>query len=477
MFQTAQQFFPTPTRIASKVWAKLNDLNSTIGQVLDPSAGKGDLLDYGNKKENRYYGGNYGIEGYAIEIDPDLQAILREKGYKVIGSDFLEWDEPIEFQSIMMNPPFNNGVHHVLKAWGLLADGGALVALLNIETVKNLCSSERQRLGLIIQQYGGWEDLGQCFKEADRTTDVEVAIVWLKKPKREVDPCEFRFTGDFRRASDETYESFAASPLAAVDAVDNLVAQYRACLSVLKARHQAQTELQFHLGTIPGVSKDDDDLDEVGNFFKEVEYLKYRFWWAVFRMSRMSEITTTYFRQKFDEFVGTQVDMAFDNQNILEALAMFFQNREQIMIDSLVTVFDRATKYHESNITHVEGWKSNSGWKVNSKIVLPHGIGWCRIIDTWAIDYRSSDKAFLDDLDEVLCWLAEVEHDPRRNTSWLITQSKRSLAPNTWIERPYYEFKLFKKGTIHIRFKDQYLLDDFNAIAAKGKQWLGGEGF
>jgi len=70
-----------------------------------------------------------------------------------------------------------------------------------------------------------------------------------------------------------------------------------------------------------------------------------------------------------------------------------------------------------------------------------------------------------------------VEHDPRRNTSWLITSSKRSLEPNTWIERPYYEFKLFKKGTIHIRFKDQYLLDDFNAIAAKGKQWLGGEGF
>jgi 16S rRNA A1518/A1519 N6-dimethyltransferase RsmA/KsgA/DIM1 with predicted DNA glycosylase/AP lyase activity len=474
MFQTAQQFFPTPTRVASKVWVKLNELNTTIGKVLDPSGGKGDLLDYGNKTERRHYGCRDGIEGYAIEIDTELQAILREKGYTVLGGDFLEWDEPIEFNSIVMNPPFNNGVHHVLKAWNILADGGALVALLNLETVNNLCSSERQRLSLIVQQYGGWEDLGQCFKEADRTTDVEVAMVWLKKPKRTADPAEFRFTGDFRRASDETYEAFAASPLAAVDAVDNLVAQYRACLSVLKARHQAQTELRFHLGSIPGVAKKDDDLGEVGDFFKEVECLKYRFWWSVFKMSRMSEITTTYFKKKFDEFVGTQVNMAFDKQNILEALAMFFQNREQIMIDSLVTVFDRATKYHESNITHREGWKSNSGWKVNSKIVLPHGVYWCKSMDWWEAMHKGAE-AFLDDLDEVLCWIADVDHRQHQSTSRMISYSK--IPPNTWIERPYYEFKLFKKGTIHIRFKDQYLLDDFNAIAAKGKQWLGGEGF
>jgi hypothetical protein len=471
MFQTAQQFFPTPDSIARKVWSKLDSLTKkAITKVLDPSAGKGDLLKVG--KDYRYHYNQ--ITSYAIEIDPELQMILREKGHKVIGTDFLVWDDPIEFGAIVMNPPFSDGAHHVLKAWGILADGGAMVALVNIETLNNLCSSERQRLSLIVQQYGGWEDLGQCFKDADRKTDVTVAMLWLKKPDREPDPTEFRFTGDFRRATDETFDEFAKNPLAAVDAVDNLVAQYRACLEILKARHQAQTELDYHLGSIPGLAEREDDLGKMTSFFYSVRYLKHRFWWAVFKMSRMSEITTSDFRKKFDQFVESQVDMVFDKPSIMDALAMFFQNREQIMIDSVVSVFDLATKYHESNITHKEGWKSNSGWKVNPKIVLPHGVYWSKSMDWWQAMYKG-DEAFLNDLDEVLCWIADVDHRQHQSTSSMISYSK--IPPNTWHERQFYEFKLFKKGTIHIRFKDQYLLDDFNAIAAKGKQWLGGEGF
>jgi hypothetical protein len=30
---------------------------------------------------------------------------------------------------------------------------------------------------------------------------------------------------------------------------------------------------------------------------------------------------------------------------------------------------------------------------------------------------------------------------------------------------------------VHVRFDDLYLLDDFNAIASKGKRWIGGDGF
>lgn len=474
MFETAQQFFPTPAPIAQKVWSKLEEISDEkIDKVLDPSAGKGDLL---KSREQCRYHYRYGqIECYAIEIDPELQMILREKGHTVIGSDFMEWDEPIGFNAIVMNPPFKNGAHHVLKAWKILADGGAMVALLNMETLQNLCTSERQRLSLIVQQYGGYENLGQCFKDADRKTDVTVAMLWLKKPKKHLDPAEFRFAGDFRRASDETFEEFAKSPLAKVDAIDNLVAQYRACLSILKARHQAQTELSYHLKSLPGHAMKEDDLDSTSDFFEDVRFLKYRFWWAVFKLSKMSEITTSDFQKKFDEFVSSQVNMAFDKVNILEALEMFFQNREKIMIDSVVSVFDRATAYHESNITHREGWKSNSGWKVNQKIVVPHGVHWSSLMGWWDLRHGDRDRAFLDDLDEVLCWIADIKHHPSQNTSNIINY--KEIPPNTWHERQFYDFKLFKKGTIHIRFKDQYLLDDFNSIAARGKKWLGGEGF
>jgi hypothetical protein len=201
----------------------------------------------------------------------------------------------------------------------------------------------------------------------------------------------------------------------------------------------------------------------------------------------MSEITTSDFEAKFEEFAQSQVHMAFDRENIMQALEIFFQNREQIMIDSVVSVFDRATKYHESNIEHREGWKSNSGWKINPKIVIPSGVRVCHIFGSWSlgIGYNgrpAPGRQFLMDLDEVLSWVAGDEgnekfkkHDKEKDTASFIDHAYHPAG--TWLERRHYDIKLFKKGTVHIRFKDLYLLDDFNAIAAKGKQWLGGKGF
>lgn len=469
MFDTKQQFFPTPLAQVARMWAKLKGIYSgySIDTLLDPSGGKGDLLD-----------GFGQVQKFAIEIDPNLQAILRSKKITVIGSDFLTWDEPTQFDAILMNPPFNRGVDHVLRAWAILKDGGSMVALVNKETVANQCTSERQRLGLLVQQYGGWEDLGQCFKNAERSTDVEVAMLWLVKPARKIDPNEFCFTGDFRKAPTETFEEFAANPLATSDAIDSLVAQYRACLAVIKARAQAQTELTYHLNSIGGASRRGDELETKTDFFKDVQDLKYRCWWGVFRLSKMSEITTSDFEAKFEEFAQSQVHMAFDRENIMQALEIFFQNREQIMIDSVVSVFDQATKYHESNVTHPEGWKSNSGWKVNPKIVIPSGVSVCPYFGKWDLRHGSSGRRFLSDLDEVLAWIAGDEFEkykPEMDTAAFIDRDYHPAG--TWLERRHYDIKLFKKGTVHIRFKDLYLLDDFNAIAAKGKQWLGGEGF
>lgn len=466
MFEASQQFFPTPANIAAQMRAKLKSLRSSSSSrepILDPSAGKGDLLEHCYDQK------------FGIEIDPDLQAILREKGITVIGSDFLSWDDPLKFGAILMNPPFNRGVDHVLKAWETLENNGAMVALLNAESLNNPHTKERSRLAELICQFGGWEDLGPCFKDAERPTNVAIAMVWLKKPKRIIDPSEFQFTGNFKAASKEVFEEFSANPLAPSDAIDGLVAQYRACVNILKAQKQVQEELHYHLSSIGRIHRGDDTLSNSRDFFKDIEDLKYRCWWGVFRLSKMSEISTSDFRQKFDEFAKQQVKMEFCKENILMALEMFFQNREQIMVDSVVSVFDRATQYHESNITHREGWKSNSGWKLNPKIVIPSGVSLCQYFGSWSLGYGSTGRRFLEDLDEVLSWVAGEEYNPNDCTASKIENSK--IPANQWMEQKYYDIKLFKKGTVHIRFRDLYLLDDFNAIAAKGKQWLGGAGF
>lgn len=37
----------------------------------------------------------------------------------------------------------------------------------------------------------------------------------------------------------------------------------------------------------------------------------------------------------------------------------------------------------------------------------------------------------------------------------------------------FFEITYFKKGTIHIVFRDKFVWDEFNLRAAKGKGWLG----
>jgi hypothetical protein len=37
----------------------------------------------------------------------------------------------------------------------------------------------------LIQEYGSVQDMGSCFADAERPTDVEVSMIKLKKPKKE----------------------------------------------------------------------------------------------------------------------------------------------------------------------------------------------------------------------------------------------------------------------------------------------------
>ena len=159
------QFYPTPMSLARKAHAKFN--NRVITRMLEPSAGRGDLLKPLTNNKN--------ID--TIELDLGNQAILREKKFNVIDADFMQFDGVAMYSHIIMNPPFNNGAEHVIKAWSLIASG-ELVAIVNAETIKNPFSSARKLLSKLIADYGTVEFIEEAFTEPDtlRKTSVEVAL-------------------------------------------------------------------------------------------------------------------------------------------------------------------------------------------------------------------------------------------------------------------------------------------------------------
>ena len=115
-------FFPIPKPIISQM-LELADIQEG-DRILEPSAGKGDILDMIrlHHPEN---------ETAAIERNGTLLDVLEAKGHLVTQGDFLEHQG--DYNRILMNPPFEKGadITHVRHAYELLAPDGKLVAIMS----------------------------------------------------------------------------------------------------------------------------------------------------------------------------------------------------------------------------------------------------------------------------------------------------------------------------------------------------------
>src|SRR5690625_7709476 len=78
-------FYPTPKALFDRLIGYSTRLD---GKILEPSAGKGDMIEYIKARMGRR--DYYDID--AIENDPDLVNTLRGAGYNVVWDDFLTYE-------------------------------------------------------------------------------------------------------------------------------------------------------------------------------------------------------------------------------------------------------------------------------------------------------------------------------------------------------------------------------------------------
>ena len=103
-FKKIDDFYPTPDFLIDKMLEKVN--LSKVKYILEPSAGKGNII---KKLTEKTY---HRIEVNAIEINSELQAVLRGEGYQVIDTDFLSHMGGEMYDLIIANPPFSEGEHY-----------------------------------------------------------------------------------------------------------------------------------------------------------------------------------------------------------------------------------------------------------------------------------------------------------------------------------------------------------------------------
>jgi hypothetical protein len=459
-----EDFYPTPNTVIDKMLEGFKTEDLLARTILEPSAGNGNIVDRIKDRLVGSYHSKPPDNIYCVESNVELRMVLTGKGYKVIGDDFLKYKSNYLFDLIVMNPPFRDGATHLLKAWEIL-NGGDVVCLLNAETVTNPHTREQQLLREIIDANGGYEVMGACFKTAERKTDVEVALVRLHKKEPEI---KFDFFEQKTREQEINFEEFKGDNLPALkDTFGNLEIMYdnarEACADVLRSR----SRLEFYLDHLTG-DGDVGKVQEEKTFNGMIDVLKAKAWDYLFSRTKLAEVMTQRVQTEFDAFQKQSRSMDFTRENICNLLETLFLNRGEIMKQCVLDAFDQLTRYDKKNAVHVEGWKTNDAWRVNRTVIVPWG---CET--DWngkpRIHYnRERDFA---DIEKALSFIVG-EKFAGYKTSIGQTISGGGVAWGTWNDSRFFRFKMFKKGTIHLYFKDEWVLQEFNVRAARFKNWL-----
>ena len=167
-------FFPTPENLIDEMIV-LGDISASH-EVLEPSAGKGDMVDVLKK---------HGMKNVdCIEINHSLKKILELKGCNMVGSDFLEFDYPRKYDRIIMNPPFENlqDIDHIRKAYDCLKDGGVLVSVMGSAPFFRSCAKAeafRDWISLLDEEH--YKNDADAFKKAFNSTGVNTYMIKITK--------------------------------------------------------------------------------------------------------------------------------------------------------------------------------------------------------------------------------------------------------------------------------------------------------
>lgn len=479
-----QDFYPTPKKLIRKILEGI-DFHD-VRNVLEPSAGKGDICDYISERfEYRNANGRNVVD--VIEIDDDLQATLKGKGYNLIHDDFLSFDTNKIYDLIVANFPFSEGDLHLQKALGLIEkNGGNLVCLVNAETIKNPYTNLRQALMIKLDQHAAIiEYLQGEFTEAERRTEVEVALI--------------RVSVEAKLGVSVILDSLEKAKIAEVQ--DNSQSQLieKDFLKALIARFKVECEVGIRLieeyfnlkpYIVSSISKDKEndryaseliELKIEGAYETKASYVnsylagvRHKFWELLLNDTSFTSSYTSNILKDLYHKLDALRNCDFTIFNIRQLEGELGKKINDGIEQSILKLFDELSHqyaygddFSRGNIHYFTGWKTNKAHKINNKVIVP--INGFSAYNKDKLDYYVQER--LSDMVKVFNYLAhDIEDAPRLVGSAI--QAADSSKNWSSMDLRYFETTFYKKGTCHIKFNDQQLLEKFNIYGSQRKGWL-----
>ena len=495
MFTDNKDFYPTPEAIINKMLCDIDF--KMIHSILEPSAGKGNIVEAIKKKE-KFYNTTYNKFSYdidCIEADQNLQSILKGKNFRVVYNDFLTYDTMKEYDIIIMNPPFSNGCKHLLKALEMQQrNGGAIVCLLNAETLKNPCTNDRQYLQRKLTEYNAKvEFIQDAFMDAERKTSVEIALIKVQLP--EVQRQSFILDGLQKAQQQREIEADTESTQLIdsdffkaivnqynleVEAGIKLIKEYYAMKPFILSEFGKDKETGETIQTGGCILQMDiiGNRDKYNNKLSINEYIREvrgKYWKALFENKKFIGQLTNNLQRDFYNKVEELKDYDFSLYNIYQLKIDMQKKVVKGIEDTIMELFEEfSNKYHwydetSGNIHYYNGWKTNKSWIINKKVIIP-----LKAYDDYYTDrfrpthydivrkLQDIEKCF-NYLDGGLTEAVDLEESLKFAEEYGETKN---------IQLKYFTVTFYKKGTCHIVFNDDELLKKFNIFGSQHKGWL-----
>lgn len=441
-----KDFYPTPKEVIDRMLIG-HDMNGKY--VLEPSAGKGNILDVLN---------NLGANTICCEKNEELAKIASTKA-RFLKYDFMDVlpEEVSHLDYIIMNPPFSADEKHILHAWEIAPKGCTIISLCNWETLNNSYTSFRRSLNHRIKESGQKENLGDVFTDAERKTGVEIGLITLYKPgsKNGFD--------DYFDMGEDDFED--GTGLMSYNAIRDVVERYVNSVKLYDEVLDNAVKMNALSGML-GVKDVSFTCTQKEKPLKREEFIKglqKSSWKWIFNKMNMGRFMTKNLKEEINNFVETQQNVPFTMKNIYKMMDLVVQTHGQRMDRAIIEIFDKLTQHYHENRYNVEGWKTNSHYLVNKKFILNNvtEVGWH---GEMKIRYNWGAEQF-DDMIKALCYLTGEEYDK----SFYIWAHDQKIEWGQWFDYKFFEIKGFKKGTIHVKFKDEKVWALFNRKVAEIK--------
>jgi len=465
MFGT--DFFPTPTKVIEQMLFNVDIQNKII---LEPSAGKGNIIDYLKQ--------NGAKEILACELNSDLAKIAASKA-RLIANDFLtvQAQEISHVNLIMMNPPFSADENHILHAWNIAPGGCTIISLCNSNTVNEKYSKTRKQEEIIelIKLYGKSEFFSDCFSDAERKTNVYVSCIWLYKPNTGDD--EF---SDYFSLTDDEAESLEQG-IIKYDYVRNIVNRYVGAIKLFDKIEPLATEINELTNPISvygikfgayntGYTSNYADKPITRETYKKE--LQKQAWQRIFDDMKMNKYVTKGVQSTINKFVETQIHVPFTMKNIYKMLDIIVGTHASRMDSVLVEAFEKICSFAwKENCTGGKNWKTNSDYVVNHRFIIPYICeykDWVRNKESVNLGYNSY-RSDVDDIIKALCHLTGFSYDEHTELSSFA--DRMNMKWGKWYEWGFFRIRGYKKGTMHFEFTDEKVWEMFNRRVAKIKGW------